>query len=413
MGADRAASHLVRDVEQQRDVGLEAAAGRDALRDAGEPEGAFAAGRALAAGLVGVEGVEVGERLDHLDGVVDDDGAAGAEARAARGDAVGVERDVLERPVELGAVGELALEAFADLEDLGGRAAGDDRLDRASVERAAAKVVEQFTEGGLAGFDLVETRALHQAADAPDVRAAVAGDADLGELRAAEGEHVLHLRHRLRVVDDGRAVVEAEDGGEIRGLDARVAALAFEGFDQAGLFAADVATSATVDDDFAGVARAEDVLAEEALGLRFGDRALEDLGAVDELAADVDEGLLGLDGPRGDRDAFQHLVRVLVDDLAVLVGAGLGFVGVDDEVSGLARLTVEELPLHAGREAGAAAAAQAGDFDFLADFVGLEGDGFLEGFVTAVAQVAVDIDRVPRLAEVGVDERAFDGGHVA
>ena len=119
VGADRAAGHLVRDVEQQRDVGLKAAAGRDALRDAGEPEGAFAAGRALSAGLVGVEGVEVGERLDHLDGVVDDDGTAGAEARAARGDAVGIERDVLERPVELGAVGELALEAFTDLEDLG------------------------------------------------------------------------------------------------------------------------------------------------------------------------------------------------------------------------------------------------------------------------------------------------------
>jgi hypothetical protein len=256
-------------------------------------------------------------------------------------------------------------------------------------------------------------RSFHQAADAPDVRAAVAGDADLGELRAAEGEHMLHLRHRLRVVDDGRAVVEAEDGREIRGLDARVAALAFKGLDQAGLFAADIAASAPVDDDLAGVARAEDVLAEEALGLRFGDRALEDLGAVDELAADVDEGLLGLDGPRGDRDAFQHLVRVLVDDLAVLVGAGFGFVGVDDQVGGLARLTVEELPLHAGGEAGAAAAAQAGRLHFLADFLGLEGDGFLEGFVTAVAQVAVDIDRVPRLAEVGVDERAFDGGHVA
>ena len=160
MGADRAAGHLVRDVEQQRDVGLEAAAGRDTLGDTGEPEGAFAAGRALAAGLVGVEGVEIGECLDHLDGVVDDDGAAGAEARAARGDAVGIERDVLERPVELGAVGELALEAFADLEDLGGGTAGDDRLDRASIERAAAEVVEQFAEGGLAGFDLVETRAL-------------------------------------------------------------------------------------------------------------------------------------------------------------------------------------------------------------------------------------------------------------
>ena len=120
VGADRAASHLVRDVEQQGDVGLKATTGRDALRDAGEPEGAFATGRALTAGLVGVEGVEVGERLDHLDGIVEDDGSSGAEARATRGDAIRVERDVFHRPVELGAVGELALEAFADFEDLGG-----------------------------------------------------------------------------------------------------------------------------------------------------------------------------------------------------------------------------------------------------------------------------------------------------
>ena len=413
VGADRAASHLVRDVEQQRNVGLKAASGRDAFRNPTQPKRTFAARRALAAGFMGIESIEVGEGLDHLDRVIDDDGAAGAEAGAAGGDAVRVERNIFERPVEFRTVSELAFEAFAELQDLGRRATRNNRFEFPSVERAAAEVVEKFAEGGFAGFDFVKTWAFHQAADAPDMRAAVARDANLGELRATEGEHVFHLRHRLRIIDDGGAVVEAEDGGEIGRLDARVAAFAFERFDQAGLFAADIATSATVDDDFAGIARAEDVVAEETLGLRFGDRAFEDLGPVDEFAADIDKGLLSLDGPRGDRDTLQHLVRVFVDDLAVLVRARFGFVGVDDKVSGLAGFAVEKLPFHPGREAGAAAAAQARQLDFFADFFGLKGDGFLECVVAAVLQVAVEVDRVSGLAEISVNQRAFDGRHVA
>src|SRR5690606_34085926 len=53
---------------------------------------------------------------------------------------------------------------------------------------------------------------------------------------------------------------------------------------------------------------------------------------------------------------------IVADDFAVLAGAGLGFVGVDDEEAGAAVLALlrHEGPLHAGGEACAATTAQAG-----------------------------------------------------
>ncbi len=75
------------------------------------------------------------------------------------------------------------------------------------------------------------------------------------------------------------AHVEAEHGGEVGRLDARVGALALERFDEAGFLAADVGAGAAMDVDLEIVAGAEDVLAEEILGLGLGDGFLEDFCA--------------------------------------------------------------------------------------------------------------------------------------
>ena len=45
-----------------------------------------------------------------------------------------------------------------------------------------------------------------------------------------------------------------------------------------------------------------------------------------EFFADVDVGGVCADGEGGDDHALDELVRILVDDVAVLEGAGLGFV---------------------------------------------------------------------------------------
>src|SRR5690606_25759692 len=68
--------------------------------------------------------------------------------------------------------------------------------------------------------------------------------------------------------------------------------------------------------------------------------------------------------PRGDRIAFH--------DHAVGEGAAVAFVGVADDVLLRARGVGDGLPLDAGREAGAAAAAQAGSGDFLDDLLGAD-----------------------------------------
>ena len=110
---------------------------------------------------------------------------------------------------------------------------------------------------------------------------------------------------------------------------------------------------------------AEDVLAEVALGVRLGDRVAQPAGGVHRLAADVDERPVGPDRVRGDDHALDQRVRVVRHQRQVLAGARLALVGVDHEVVRLAVALRDEAPLEAGREAGAATAAQAGVLDQL------------------------------------------------
>src|SRR6516162_10701088 len=55
----------------------------------------------------------------------------------------------------------------------------------------------------------------------------------------------------------------------------------------------------------------------------------------------------------------------MAHDLAVLAGAGLRLVGIDDEVGGAGIALGHERPLEAGREPGAAPPAQARGFDLV------------------------------------------------
>ena len=99
----------------------------------------------------------------------------------------------------------------------------------------------------------------------------------------------------------------------------------------------------------------------------FVDRGLQVLALADELAADVDEAGVRAHGEGGEQRALDQQMRIVPHDLAVLAGAGLALVGVDDEI-GRARIGLgHERPLEARREAGAAAAAQARGLDLVDD----------------------------------------------
>ena len=127
----------------------------------------------------------------------------------------------------------------------------------------------------------------------------------------------------------------------------------------AGLLAADVGAGAAEHDERAVEARAEDVVAEVAGLVGLGDRGVEHVGLLLVLAADVDEALGRADRVGGDRHALDQLMRLHLHQLAVFEGARLGLVGVDDDVLAASALG-QERSLRAHREAGAAAAAQAG-----------------------------------------------------
>jgi hypothetical protein len=211
-----------------------------------------------------------------------------------------------------------------------------------------------------------------------------------------------HVGERLDVVHGRRAVVEPDHRGKRR-LVARLGTLALERFEQRGLFARFVGAGAAVDVHLAVEARAEDVPAEEPARVRLVDRPLEHLLHMEELAADVDVRHPGADGITRNRAAFDEQVRIALHDQVVLERAGLAFIGVAGDVLRVGRLLVHELPFHAGREPGPAAAPQTRCFHDLDDLVGRHGERLPEALVPAVAKVEVEREGV-WLADVRGDE---------
>ena len=107
--------------------------------------------------------------------------------------------------------------------------------------------------------------------------------------------------------------------------------------------------------------KAVDVVLADELGLiGLVHRRLQALALADEFAANIDVAGVGVHGEAGDQAALDQEMRVVPHDLAVLAGAGLGFVGIDHEIMRAAvGLLGHERPFQPGREAGAAAPAQA------------------------------------------------------
>ena len=110
--------------------------------------------------------------------------------------------------------------------------------------------------------------------------------------------------------------------------------------------------------------------------------------------ADVDEALGGPGGDAGDRHAFDQHEGIAFHDHAVGEGGAVALVGVADDVFALGRRIEHRLPLDAGREARAAAAAQAGFGDLLDDVGGRHGDRVLQALEAAQRLVGVERQRV-------------------
>ncbi len=155
------------------------------------------------------------------------------------------------------------------------------------------------------------------------------------------------------------------------------------------------------------------LLAEDSLVVGFLNGAFEDVDLAVVFAANEDVGDVALGGEAGDGDAFEHLVGVVVDEVAVFESAGLGFVGIDGHVVRAFFFLGDEGPFLAGGEARAAAAAQAGFGDGFDDFVGLHVERFFKRLISAGGDVVV----VPEESAFGdvvgdaFEEDGFGEGH--
>ena len=130
------------------------------------------------------------------------------------------------------------------------------------------------------------------------------------------------------------------------------------------------------------------------------------------LGAAVDDPFVGADGVAGDHHPFQHRVGVPLEDRAVHERAGVALVGVADHVLLLVLRRQGELPLLAGQEPAAAAAAQARSGDLLDHLLRAHAQGAFQALEAAVGAVvgdgfrvddaAVAQDVLHLLAEVGM-----------
>src|SRR4051794_30080387 len=88
------------------------------------------------------------------------------------------------------------------------------------------------------------------------------------------------------------------------------------------------------------------------------DGGLEMLALADEFAAYVNVAGMGAHADAGQQTPLDQKMRIVPHDLAVLAGAGLGLVCIDDEIARTAVGAVlwHEGPFHAGRKSSPAAA---------------------------------------------------------
>src|SRR6266403_2797371 len=153
---------------------------------------------------------------------------------------------------------------------------------------------------------------------------------------------------------------------------------------------------------------AEDVFTEKFMLARFLDRAFEDFRAFWEFASYIYVRGPGVEREAGDRDSFEQLMRIFVDDVAVFERARLGFICVADQIDWLFLIGLDEAPLDAAGKAGASATTQPGVFDFIDNLGARHRQGLLQLFVTAVAQITVDVCRPIFAPDVFKNQAMFE-----
>ena len=112
------------------------------------------------------------------------------------------------------------------------------------------------------------------------------------------------------------------------------------------------------------------------------------------FVAYVEVGVCGLDDPRGDQHALDKAMRIALEVITVLEGAGFAFVAIDRKQA-RRRLGADQRPFAAGGKAGAAKPAQTGIADDLDQVVAraLAANASLEQFIAAGLHIGIKSGR--------------------
>src|SRR5829696_9000127 len=198
-------------------------------------------------------------------------------------------------------------------------------------------------------------------------------------------DDVAHPVERLDVVDQ-RWPAEQPDLARKGGLVPRQAALALDRLQHRGFLAADIGAGAPPE--------INPYVAIETSRRDFGDFAQEEVAYLRVLVAKIDVDGLRLDRPCADQHSFEEAVRIGLEVVAVLEGAGLALVGVDGHQARTG-FRAHEAPLAPGREPGPAESAQARIFQGLEDVLDRAhaGKAIREKSIAAFGPVAIEVHR--------------------
>ena len=250
---------------------------------------------------------------------------------------------------------------------------------------------------GNAHGDFHKTGVAHLAGDGEDLGARGLFRAVLTEGRGTVGDDAGDVGKGFHVVENRGLFPQTLLGGEGR-THAGHASLAFDGAHEGGFFTAHEGAGALLDLQMEAEVRAENVVADEAEGFGFGKGDAEALDGKRIFGAHVHVAFGGSGGPCADEHAFDHGVGIAFKDGSVHERAGIAFVGVAEHVLGFGLFGSHELPLEAGGEACAAAAAQARGVHFFQRGFAAHADGLGNALIAAVGDVFKNVFRVDAAA---------------
>mmetsp|Transcript_7723 Transcript_7723/g.47889 ORF Transcript_7723/g.47889 Transcript_7723/m.47889 type:complete len:475 (-) Transcript_7723:181-1605(-) len=357
------------------------------LHDVPEPPGALPAGRALATGFVLVKIREPGNGIHHVCRLVHHNDRGRAQTRLLRLEIVKVhERRVAHR------LGE---------QRYGRSTRYDSQKVIPSTSDSAAVPVDQLSEGDAHLF-FHRARLVDVPTDAEELGPVIVLSSEAREPARPSTQDGRRHGDRFYIGDCGRAPVQAHACWEGR-LQTRLSLLAFQAFQQGGLFSADVGPSTIVDEEIVVVPAAAGVFPQETRVVGFLPGLLQSKPFVDVLSADVNVADAGTHAYTCQEAAFQQLVRIVSHDLAILARSWLRFVRVDDEVRrSSVRSFGHEAPFQSGWEARTSSSTQSRRLDFVDDPISSHFDQFL-GLVPIATLSCTLQERIVLSVQVGED----------